>query len=90
MADVARATAILARKSREALVFTLAPKTPLLTAMWWAGKAFPRADRSPAIVPHRRATVARALAAQGAGVTLSPVGRVARGFYISEATEARR
>ncbi len=58
------------------IVFTLAPRTPLLMTMWHAGRLFPRADRSPTMIPHdhRRITV------DG----LSRVGRVTRGFYISE------
>ncbi len=58
------------------IVFTLAPRTPLLMAMWHAGRLFPRADRSPTMIPHdhRRIDVAG----------LACVGRVSRGFYISE------
>lgn len=58
------------------VVFTVAPRTALLMGMWHMGKAFPRADRSPTMIPHdwRRLDV----------TGLSKVGRVARGFYISE------
>lgn len=58
------------------IVFTLAPRTPLLMTMWHAGRLFPRADRSPTMIPHdhRRINVSG----------LSRVGRVSRGFYISE------
>lgn len=58
------------------IVFTLAPRTPLLMAMWHAGRLFPRADRSPTMIPHDH----RRINVPG----LSRVGRVARGFYISE------
>jgi magnesium-protoporphyrin O-methyltransferase len=63
------------------VVFTVAPRTPLLTAMWWAGRAFPRADRSPVMVPQAPARLARARPG------LRSAGRVARGFYISECME---
>jgi magnesium-protoporphyrin O-methyltransferase len=66
------------------VVFTVAPKTPLLTLMWGAGKLFPRADRSPTMVPHAH----RRLSARMAGLT--HIGRVARGFYISDCLEVRR
>ncbi len=58
------------------IVFTLAPRTPLLMTMWHAGRLFPSADRSPTMIPHdhRRINVSG----------LSRVGRVSRGFYISE------
>ncbi|TVP73356.1 MAG: magnesium protoporphyrin IX methyltransferase [Rhodobacteraceae bacterium] len=63
------------------IVFTLAPRTPLLMAMWHAGRVFPRADRSPTMIPHdhRRINVAG----------LGRIGRVSRGFYISECLEVR-
>ncbi len=63
------------------IVFTLAPRTPLLMAMWHAGRVFPRADRSPTMIPHDH----RRIATPG----LSRVGRVARGFYISECLKVR-
>ncbi|TVR47145.1 MAG: magnesium protoporphyrin IX methyltransferase [Rhodobacteraceae bacterium] len=58
------------------VVFTVAPRTPLLMAMFNAGKIFPRADRSPVMIPQdwRRLDVAG----------LDRVGRISRGFYISE------
>ncbi len=64
-----------------AIHFTVAPKTPLLTAMWWAGKAFPRSDRSPMIVPQSEGRLRAALG----GGTLTGGRTVASGFYISRA-----
>jgi magnesium-protoporphyrin O-methyltransferase len=63
------------------IVFTVAPRTALLMGMWHMGKAFPRADRSPTMIPHdwRKLDVAG----------LSKVGRIARGFYISECLRVR-
>ncbi len=63
------------------IVFTIAPRTPALMAMWHAGRLFPRSDRSPAMIPHdwRRLKV----------LGLGRVERVARGFYISECLEVR-
>ena len=65
------------------IVYTVAPKTPLLMGMWYAGKAFPRSDRSPIMVPHGPAKLARDTGG-------SRLGRIAKGFYISEALEVRR
>ena len=62
------------------VVTSLAPRTPLLTAMWWAGKAFPRSDRSPAMVPHDVDALARDLGGR-------VVERVTSGFYVSTALE---
>lgn len=73
--DLEAALAGLSARSGR-IVFTVAPRTPLLMAMWQAGKLFPQADRSPRMVPQdwRRLQV----------TGLAKVGRVARGFYISE------
>lgn len=83
-ADIAAALDKLARNTRGSIVFTIAPKTPALTAMWWAGQLFPRSDRSPAIRPHAASEIGRAL-----GRPLAPVARISRGFYISEALEVK-
>lgn len=73
----------LAGRSAGGVVFTVAPATPLLRAMWWSGQLFPRADRAPRMVPH---DVARLGRRHGAG----DLGRVTSGFYISHALEVRR
>jgi magnesium-protoporphyrin O-methyltransferase len=84
--DIATALAGLAGRTRASVVFTVAPATPLLQAMHLVGKLFPHGDRSPAIVPTTRAR----LVAELAPLTpwrLRPAGRIATGFYISEALE---
>ncbi|MCG6884299.1 MAG: magnesium protoporphyrin IX methyltransferase [Silicimonas sp.] len=81
--DIRDAVDRLGSRAREAVVFTVAPKTPLLMAMWYAGKVFPRSDRSPVMVPHGPARLARDTGGQR-------LGRISRGFYISEAVEVRR
>lgn len=88
--DLARALDRLARRTEGRVVFTVAPRTPLLMAMWQAGKLFPRSDRSPTMVPHAPEAIARALRDAGTPARLKVVGRVARGFYISEALEVSR
>ncbi|EPX75990.1 magnesium protoporphyrin IX methyltransferase [Salipiger mucosus] len=85
--DVAHALAGLGSRTRDSVVFTVAPRTPLLMAMWSAGKLFPRGDRSPRMVPHHPAALAAALRAQRAPGRLSDLGRVRSGFYISQAME---
>ena len=71
------------------IVFTVAPRTALLMAMWRMGQLFPRADRSPTMVPHAPARLTKALAAQSAPGTLTALDRVTSGFYISQALEYR-
>jgi magnesium-protoporphyrin O-methyltransferase len=89
--DIARALDGLAARTSGSIVFTIAPANPLLSAMHVAGKLFPRADRSPAIVPLSDARLARALASTrvAGSRTLRRVERVSRGFYISQAMELR-
>ena len=88
-ADIGRALARLMARTGQAVVFTIAPKTPFLSAMWVAGKAFPRSDRSPQIIPHSDGAIEAAVRSEGLSGPLSRVTRVSRGFYISQAMELR-
>jgi len=85
--DIARAMTALAARTRDKVVFTVAPRTPLLMAMWQAGKLFPRADRSPIMVPHAPAALAQALRDASTPGRLVSLDRVNSGFYISQAME---
>ncbi len=82
--DITDALHLLASRTREAVVFTVAPRTPFLMAFWGMGKLFPKSDRSPVMIPHHHATLNRV--AEG---RVTKAGRVARGFYISECLEYR-
>ncbi|MFO8128139.1 magnesium protoporphyrin IX methyltransferase [Yoonia sp.] len=66
-------------------VFTLPPRTPALMAMWRVGKLFPRADRSPTMIPQTTAGIAHALRNADVKGRLVDVERVKSGFYISNA-----
>ena len=87
--DIAAALHNLGRRTSGSIVFTVAPRTALLMAMWRMGQLFPRADRSPTMVPHAPARLTKALAAQSAPGTLTALDRVTSGFYISQAMEYR-
>jgi len=87
--DAARALSTLAARTSRSIVFTTAPKTPLLSVMHAAGKLFPRSDRSPAIVPTGEADLLRLVAATGAPVAAKRTHTVNSGFYVSRATELR-
>jgi magnesium-protoporphyrin O-methyltransferase len=84
--DIAAALARLADRCDGPILFTIAPRTPLLAAMHLAGRLFPRSDRSPAIAPTTRARLAWALFPLSAR-EIRPVARITNGFYISEALE---
>ncbi|WP_422071712.1 magnesium protoporphyrin IX methyltransferase [Tranquillimonas rosea] len=85
--DVAAALARLAPRVGGRIVFTVAPRTPLLMAMWSAGRLFPRGDRSPTMVPHAPTALSRAADRAGVPGRLSEVTRVSSGFYISSCLE---
>jgi magnesium-protoporphyrin O-methyltransferase len=82
--DIARTLHALGQRSPQ-IVFTVAPRTTPLMAMWYMGKLFPQGDRSPVMIPHGLAALSRA-----AGPGLAKVGRVSRGFYISDCLEYRQ
>lgn len=83
--DIARILEGLAPRLRTNMIFTVAPRTPLLMAMFRVGKLFPRSDRSPTMIPHSPARIADVLKTG----KLRDVERVTSGFYISNALEFR-
>lgn len=82
----------LAEMSRYGVHFTYAPRTPALAAMHFVGKAFPRSDRSPRIVPHATVALHRAISGCERLADWRPgrSARIASGFYISHAQELTR
>jgi len=90
--DILDALARLAGRTARSVVFTIAPRTPLLAAMHAVGKLAPRADRSPAIRPIAERRLRRMMAAEPRLADWrAPSGaRVRRGFYVSQAMELRR
>lgn len=91
-ADIVRVLAALADRTRHSMVFTIAPRTPLLTAMHTVGRVFPRGDRAPAIEPVSDATFAALLGAESRLSAFPPRrgARISCGFYISQAWELAR
>ncbi|MGB8814651.1 MAG: magnesium protoporphyrin IX methyltransferase [Paracoccaceae bacterium] len=82
--DITAALHRLGQRTDQAVVFTVAPKTAFLMTFWTMGKMFPRADRSPTMVPHAFTTLYHATEGR-----LAKIDRVSRGFYISECLEYR-
>jgi magnesium-protoporphyrin O-methyltransferase len=84
--EVVRALARWAGRTRCSILFTFAPRTPLLAAMHAVGRLFPRGDRAPAVEPVSEATLRRLIAAEPglAGWRIDRTHRVATGFYISQ------
>ncbi|MDP2263319.1 MAG: magnesium protoporphyrin IX methyltransferase [Hydrogenophaga sp.] len=90
--DIVAALERLSLRTRGSMLFTFAPRTPLLAAMHSVGRLFPRSDRSPALTP-----VAQPRLREGLGGSIGTGGwregrsqRVASGFYTSQAWEWTR
>jgi magnesium-protoporphyrin O-methyltransferase len=88
--DAVQALQTLSPRCRRAMLFTFAPRTPLLAAMHAVGGLFPRADRAPSIVPVREADLRQRIGAALPGWTTERTERVASGFYTSQALEVTR
>ena len=90
--DMARAVAGLAARATCSVLFTFAPRTPMLSAMHATGRLFPRGDRAPAIEPVRATTIGRLLRDDPAMAGWQPARtlRIASGFYTSQALELVR
>ena len=87
--DAVHALAQLADRTSGSIVFTFAPRTPLLAAMISLGRLFPRVDRAPWLEPMAEARIARLMKAHGAldGWACARTQRVSSGFYKSQAME---
>lgn len=87
--DIVSALQRLSRRTRSSMLFTFAPRTPLLASMHSVGRLFPRSDRSPALTPVSQSVLRlgllRGIGSDGWGE--GRCRRVASGFYTSQAWE---
>ena len=89
--DIVKAVQGLSKRTRHAILFTFAPRTPALALMHSVGRLFPRSDRSPALEPVSQDQLHQGLstalpATWQAGRSL----RISSGFYKSQAWEWQR
>jgi len=91
-ADMVEMIARLAVRNRRGLAFSFAPSTPLLMAMWAAGKLLPRADRSPAIEPIAEGDLRLRISQHPelVGFRVGKTVRIKSAFYTSQAMEILR
>jgi magnesium-protoporphyrin O-methyltransferase len=82
----------LAASVSDSMLFTFAPRTPLLAVMHGLGRIFPRGNRAPAIEPVAPDALARRLqqAPELADWAPGRGERVSSGFYTSQACELVR
>ncbi len=90
--DIAHTLASLAARTSGSVLFTIAPCTPALAVMHFIGRFFPRGDKAPAIAPISQRTLERHIKNHTAleGWKIARSQRIDKGFYISQALEARR
>lgn len=90
--DMAHTLGELAGRTRHAILFTYAPRTPALALMHAVGRLFPRSDRAPAIQPISATRLARVCARQPGleGWQAARGARIDVGFYKSHALELVR
>lgn len=84
--DFTNIIAAFAPRTRRAVLFTFAPRTPLLATMHALGSLFPRGNRAPSIEPIADRRLLRSLRddARFTGLNVADTQRVHRGFYISQ------
>lgn len=89
--DMTKAIAGLTRRAGKGVLFTFAPRTPMLATMHAVGRCFPKGDRAPSIEPVADKTLRRLIKGEPMLSDWSPgrAHKVARGFYISQALELR-
>ncbi len=87
--DALTAVAALLPRVRTSMVWTFAPRTPLLSVMHAVGRLLPHGDRAPRIVPLAESMVRGAFATRAdlAGATVGRTQVVKSGFYTSQAME---
>ena len=87
--DAVNALAQLADRTAGSIVFTFAPRTPVLAAMISLGRLFPRGDRAPWLEPMAESRIAHLMNGHRAldGWSCGRTQRVSSGFYKSQAME---
>ena len=77
----------LSERTHGSMLFTFAPQTPLLMAALGAGRLFPRADRSPAIIPVRERLLRTLVSNAIPSARIGRDERISASFYTSHALE---
>jgi magnesium-protoporphyrin O-methyltransferase len=90
--DMVEIVSSLVDRASVSMLFTFAPKTPLLAAMHAVGRMFPSGDRAPSIVPVAEATLRRSISDTKAlrGLRIGGSERIDSGFYTSQSMELTR
>lgn len=90
--DVVNVLAGFAARTSGRILFTYAPRTPILAAMITVGRLFPKRDRAPWLEPIATHKLTRQIGEHG-GLNAWQIGRtqkISSGFYTSQALELVR
>ena len=85
--DTVQALERLTGRTQDRIVFTFAPRTPMLAAMHMVGRLFPKSDRAPAIEPVSHRDMHRRLESAFGSHRVGRSHRITSGFYMSQAQE---
>ena len=87
--DAIDALSQLADRTNGSIIFTFAPRTPLLAAMISIGRLLPKSDRAPWLQPMAEKRIAELMDTHETleGWTCARTHRVSSGFYKSQAME---
>ena len=90
--DAVNALAALAERTASSILFTFAPRTPMLAAMISIGRLLPRGDRAPWLEPMAETKIAHLMAANPklSAWQCGRTQRISSGFYKSQAMEWSR
>lgn len=90
--DALAAISRLSSGCRQSILFTFAPRTPLLAVMHAVGRRFPRSDRAPSIVPIRASVLDARIGScnQLVDWRRERTRCIRSGFYTSQAMELVR
>ncbi len=91
-ADMVDALQRLAERTTTSVLFTFAPRTPLLAAVHAMGSLFPQGNRAPRIEPVAERVLQMAIAQRPELVEweMARTQRIQNGFYTSQAAELTR
>jgi magnesium-protoporphyrin O-methyltransferase len=87
--DIVEAFSTLAQRTRKSIIFTFAPRTPLLAVMHSLGRLFPKSERSPSLEPVLQSELYKELSAlpNSSDWRAGKTQRISSGFYKSQAWE---
>jgi magnesium-protoporphyrin O-methyltransferase len=89
-ADMVRVVEAWSHRTRHSMLFTFAPRNPMLALMRATGRLFPSGNRAPWIEPVAEASLRRRLAHGVPQFSAVRTQRISSGFYKSQALELVR